>query len=90
MEREFTGLTSQVWIVRQMTELNFELWVDIPGQRTYSLSQFMCRYLNKFFGETVNTTVFAVKEPRTVLLEFKDTPRGKEHAVLFKLGHEWL
>lgn len=91
MERRTVRLTGKVWINEYYGDLDFELWADISGQRTYTLKQFMMNYLDKFFGESCRGEYeIAVYEPRTSRIVFNNTERGRELATMFKLGHECL
>lgn len=91
MERRTVRLTGKVWINAFHGDLDYELWADIAGQRTYTLKQFMGKYIDDFFGEHVRAHyTLGVYEPRTSRLVFNDTERGRELATMFKLGHECL
>lgn len=84
--------TKQIFILDVINSgISFYLFCDIPGQRTYSLKQFMRRYLYEYFGEDVtDSCTYVTHEPRRVSLTFYDTDKGKELATIFRIGHELL
>lgn len=87
MERRTPGLTGQVFIVETKPDMKFQVWVDIPAQRVYSLSQYLGKYLDNFFSRPARGLYrISAYEPRRADIQFYD----EELATMFKLGHECL
>lgn len=68
--------------------LKYDLFIDVPNKRTYTLRQFFNRYLNDLFNEWVISHITIVcYEPNQANIVFHDTEKGRELATMFKLMH---
>jgi hypothetical protein len=93
VERDITltGNSKQVLIIPSSPTkdgLKYELFIDVPNKRTYTLRQFLNRYLNELFNEWVISHIIIVcYEPNQATIVFDDTEKGRELATMFKLMH---